>query len=78
MIGNDIGLGKLCEIYNKMNEGEKEKIIKLAEGLLNSQIIINDENSNSIDKKNDELKINSEINIKNWYYYFGIILCIKD
>jgi RIO-like serine/threonine protein kinase len=65
MIGNDIGLGKLCEIYNKMNEGEKEKIIKLAEGLLNSQIIINDENSNSIDKKNDELKINSEINIKN-------------
>ena len=35
------GLERLYFIYNKLSKSEKEKIIRLAEGLLNSKNIIN-------------------------------------
>ena len=37
MDGNDRGLDRLCQIYEKLDDKEKELIIKLGEGLLNCQ-----------------------------------------
>jgi len=34
---NNGGLDRLCEIYEKLDNGDKERVIRLAEGLLNSQ-----------------------------------------
>jgi hypothetical protein len=35
-------LDRLCKVYKKLKKGDKEKVIRLAEGLLNSQEIIGD------------------------------------
>jgi hypothetical protein len=37
------GLERLCKIYLDLSDDEKAKVIRLAEGLLNSQKIISDE-----------------------------------
>ena len=34
-------LEKLCKVYEKLNDEDKEKVIRLAEGLLNTQNINN-------------------------------------
>ena len=41
MIEQENGLDKLCNLYNKLNDSEKEKVIRLVEGLLNSQNTFN-------------------------------------
>ena len=41
---NDSGLERICKIYLNLNDDDKEKIIKLGEGLLKSQKIITEEN----------------------------------
>jgi len=40
----DDGLERLVKIYLNLTDDEKEKIIRLGEGLLNSQKIIEEEN----------------------------------
>ena len=50
----DAGLDRLCKVYLGLNDGEKEKIIRLAEGLLESQKSV----CNEILKSKD---INSEL-----------------
>ena len=40
----DDGLERLCKIYLNLTDDEIEKIIRLGEGLLNSQKIIGEEN----------------------------------
>ena len=44
MDGNDTGLDRLSQIYEKLDDEEKKKVIRLAEGLLNSQKVIKTEN----------------------------------
>jgi hypothetical protein len=39
------GLGRLCKVYEKLDDGDKEKVIRLAEELLNTQ------NTNDNEKK---------------------------
>jgi len=34
---NNRGLDRLCKVYEKLDDGDKEKVIRLAEGLLNTQ-----------------------------------------
>jgi len=34
---NNGGLDRLCKVYEKLDDGDKEKVIRLAEGLLNTQ-----------------------------------------
>jgi len=34
-------LDRLCKVYEKLNDEDKEKVIRLAEGLLNTQNINN-------------------------------------
>jgi len=48
----DKGLERLCEVYLNLNDDEKVKVIKLAEGLLNSQKIIVDEMNKLTEKGN--------------------------
>ena len=43
MENRDEGLERLCKIYLNLTDDEKEKIIRLGEGLLNSQKIIEEE-----------------------------------
>ena len=45
MDGTDIGLERMCKVYLDLSNEEREKVIKLAEGLLKSQKIIEDEKS---------------------------------
>jgi|TergutMp193P3_1026864.scaffolds.fasta_scaffold265072_1 hypothetical protein len=33
----DGGLDRLCKVYEKLDDGDKEKVIRLAEGLLDTQ-----------------------------------------
>ena len=40
---NDTGRDRLCQVYEKLNDGDKEKVVRLAEGLLNSQRIMDEE-----------------------------------
>lgn len=40
---NNAGLDRLCMVYEKLNDEEKEKVIRLAEGLLNAQKTMKDE-----------------------------------
>ena len=40
---NDTGLDRLCRVYEKLDDGDKEKVVRLAEGLLNSQKIMDEE-----------------------------------
>jgi len=40
----DDNLERLCKIYLDLNDNDREKIIRLGEGLLNSQKIIEEEN----------------------------------
>lgn len=40
----NIGLKRLCKVYLNLRKKEKEKVIRLAEGLLNSQNIMNENN----------------------------------
>ncbi len=57
----NIGLKKLCNIYEKMEDTEKEKIIRFSEGLLTSQKIIDDEKEKYIglnDEKNGKPCVN--------------------
>ena len=39
-------LDRLCFVYEKLNDEDKEKVIRLAEELLNSQKIIGDKKTN--------------------------------
>jgi len=50
----DDGLERLCKIYLNLTNDEKEKIIRLGEGLLNSQKIIEEEDVVSADSGNTE------------------------
>ena len=43
MVENDEKLDRLCSLYEKLDDKEKGKVIKLSEGLFNSQKIIEDE-----------------------------------
>ena len=56
MDGTDIGLERMCKVYLDLSYEEKEKVIKLAEGLLKSQNIIDEEKS-----KIKEIKIESNL-----------------
>jgi len=47
----DDGLERLCKIYLNLTDEEKEKIIRLGEGLLNSQKIIEEENIKMTDNE---------------------------
>lgn len=49
----DKELDRLCQIYGQLDDEEKGKIIKLTEGLLNCQKVINK-------TENTELKFDSE------------------
>jgi len=40
-------LDRLCKVYEKLNDGDKEKVIRLAEGLLDTQKINGKEKLNS-------------------------------
>ena len=53
---NDTGLDRLSRIYEKLDDKEKEKVIKLAEGLLNSQKVINNG-----EVKTENVVFNSEL-----------------
>jgi hypothetical protein len=45
---NDKGLDRVCQIYENLDDEEKVKVIKLAEGLLNCQkAITKTENTDS-------------------------------
>ena len=33
----DGGLDRLCKVYEKLNDEDKEKVVRMAEGLLNTQ-----------------------------------------
>ena len=46
----DKGLERLCNVYLGLTDEEKEKVIHLAEGLLTSQKIMNDEQLKSKEK----------------------------
>ena len=46
MVDNDIELNRLCQVFENLDDDDKEKVIKLAESLLNSQRIICDESIN--------------------------------
>jgi hypothetical protein len=35
----DGGLDRLCKVYEKLNDGDKEIVVRMAEGLLNTQKI---------------------------------------
>ena len=47
---NEKKLDNLCQIYDILDDNEKGKIIKLAEGLLKSQKIFDEDNLNLNDK----------------------------
>jgi len=52
----DDGLERLVKIYLNLTDDEKEKIIRLGEGLLNSQKIIGEENielKDNVDTENN-------------------------
>jgi len=51
----DIGLERMCKVYLDLSDEEKEKVIKLAEGLLKSQKIFDEEKS-TLKEKIIELK----------------------
>ena len=38
----NIGLDRLCILYEKLDDSDKEKVIRMTEGLLNSQKVIKD------------------------------------
>ena len=40
MIEKDIGLDRLCILYEELDDSSKEKVVLMTEGLLNSQNII--------------------------------------
>jgi hypothetical protein len=42
----DGGLDRLCKVYEKLDDEDKEIVVRMAEGLLNTQKI-NDKNMNS-------------------------------
>jgi len=48
---NEKKLDNLCQIYDILDDNEKGKIIKLAEGLLKSQKIIDEDKLDLKDKK---------------------------
>ena len=52
------GLSRLCKVYFVLDKKEKEKIIRLAEGLLSSQKILKDEKENL---KNNDKELNIEL-----------------
>jgi len=53
----DIGMDRLFDIYTKLDDSDKIKIIRLGEGLLNSQKVIDKEKIILTEKKDDtELK----------------------
>ena len=43
MDDRDLGLERLCKVYLDLTDREKEKVIRLAEGLLDSQKVIKNE-----------------------------------
>ena len=55
MYKRDEGLDRLYSIYDKLSKTEKEKIIRLAEGLLNSQNILCKEKQISEEEKTEEV-----------------------
>ena len=58
MENRDIGLERLCKIYLDLTDEDRGKIIRLGEGLLNSQKEIDNKRIVSTDKTdNSELKM---------------------
>jgi len=54
----DDKMERICKVYLNLNDDEKRKVIKLAEGLLDSQNIRTDEEINTFkDNKSTDLKI---------------------
>jgi len=51
MVEIDSGLDRLCEIYEQLNDEEKEKIIRLAGELLNTQEIREEDEQMNISKE---------------------------
>jgi hypothetical protein len=56
MYDNEKGLKRLCSVYEKLNDNDKGKLIKLGEGLLNSQKIM----ENGITKPTEKKEGNNE------------------
>ena len=56
---NTNGRERLCMIFDKLRNGNKEKIVRLAEGLLNSQKIVGREKKKLTEKCGDNPKDNS-------------------
>ena len=59
MTENDIGLDRLLILYGKLDDYEKEKVIRMTEGLLNSQNIIYNGNLKSTEK-NENIALKTE------------------
>lgn len=54
----DVKMERICKVYLNLNDDEKRKVIKLAEGLLDSQNIRIGEKINTLKKnKSTDLKI---------------------
>ena len=56
MVEKDIGLDRLCILYEKLDDSEKEKVIRMTEGLLNSQNKIYNGNMELLEKKKIQIK----------------------
>ena len=59
MSENTSGRERLCMIFDKLRDSNKEKIVRLAEGLLNSQKIVGREKKKLTEKYGDYSKNNS-------------------
>ena len=55
MTDKDEGLDRLCEVYGILDRTEKVKLIRLAEGLLNSQKILENEKVRIKEKQNEKV-----------------------
>ena len=60
MDGNEEGREQLFIVYEKLVDDNKEKIVKLAEGLLNSQKIMKDGDIGHNGVKSIKKKVNRE------------------
>ena len=52
---NDNRLDRLCKVYESLDDEDKEKVIRLAEGLLDSQKIMDDRKTELTEITGDEL-----------------------
>ena len=59
MVELNIGLDRLCTLYEKLDDFEKEKVIRMTEGLLKSQRVITEVKINSTEIETEQKISNS-------------------